>query len=62
MMKVLIAVCFFAGLTFAAKAQQNYDASLIPKDLLPYASSVVRNEEMTIEVRTWIMPYTILKK
>jgi len=51
MMKVLIAVCFFAGLTFAAKAQQNYDASLIPKDLLPYASSVVRNEEMTIEVK-----------
>jgi len=38
-------------LSVAAHAQQNYDASLIPKDLLPYASSVVRNEEVTIEVK-----------
>ena len=35
----------------AASAQNNYDASLIPKDLLPYASAVVRNEEITIEVK-----------
>ena len=35
----------------AVIAQPNYDASLIPKDLLPYASSVVRNEEVTIEVK-----------
>src|SRR5471030_3098755 len=33
------------------KAQNNYDASLIAKDLLPYASAVVRNEEVTIEVK-----------
>jgi len=33
-----------------AKAQQNYDASLIPKELLSYASAVVRNEEMKVEV------------
>ncbi|MGN6397385.1 MAG: DUF3857 domain-containing protein [Mucilaginibacter sp.] len=50
-MKRPIAACFFAVLTFAAKAQKSYDASLIPKDLLPYASSVVRDEEITIEVK-----------
>ena len=50
-MKRPIAACFFAVLTFAAKAQKSYDASLIPKDLLAYASSVVRDEEVTIEVK-----------
>lgn len=34
-----------------ANAQQNYDVSLIPKELLPYASAVVRNEEINIEVK-----------
>jgi transglutaminase-like putative cysteine protease len=34
-----------------AKAQSNYAASLIPKDLLPYASAVVRNEEITVEIK-----------
>jgi hypothetical protein len=34
-----------------AMAQNNYDASLIPKELLPYASAVVRNEEITTEVK-----------
>ena len=33
-----------------SKAQQNYDASLIPKELLPYASAVIRDEEMNVEV------------
>lgn len=51
MTRRLTGICFFAVLAFTAKAQQNYDASLIPKDLLPYASSVVRDEEMTIEVK-----------
>ncbi|MEP6611620.1 MAG: hypothetical protein ABJA76_07035, partial [Mucilaginibacter sp.] len=46
----IIAGCLTV-LSAAANAQQNYDASLIPKDLLPYASSVVRNEEVTIEVK-----------
>jgi hypothetical protein len=32
------------------RAQQNYDASLIPKELLPYASAVVRDEEQNIIV------------
>ena len=34
------------------KAQQNYDASLIPKELLPYASSIVRDQQKTLEVRS----------
>jgi hypothetical protein len=33
-------------------AQNNYSASLIPKDLLSYASAVVRNEEITTEVKS----------
>jgi len=39
------------GVTFLmAKAQQNYDANLIPKALMAYASSVVRFSEETITV------------
>jgi transglutaminase-like putative cysteine protease len=40
-------------LLFCAKAiaQANYDVSLIPKELLPYASAVIRNEEITTEVK-----------
>ena len=34
---------------FITKAQ-NYDASLIPKELLPYASAVIRDKEETVEV------------
>ena len=34
-----------------AKAQNNYDASLIPKNLLPYASAIVRNDESTVEIK-----------
>lgn len=33
------------------RAQANYDASLISKDLLPYASAVVRDQETTVEVK-----------
>ncbi len=51
MIKGLTGVCVFTILALNARAQQSYDATLIPKDLLPYASSVVRNEEMTIEVK-----------
>ncbi len=32
-------------------AQNTYDVNLIPKELLPYASAVVRNEETTVEVK-----------
>ncbi|WP_179413355.1 DUF3857 domain-containing protein [Mucilaginibacter sp. E4BP6] len=38
-------------LTVNVKAQQGYDASLIPKDLLPYASSVVRLQEVNMYVK-----------
>ena len=34
-----------------AMAQNKYAADLIPKDLLPHASAVIRNEEITMEVK-----------
>jgi len=36
---------------FSANAQETYDAGLIPKELLPYASSVIRNQEITEDVK-----------
>jgi hypothetical protein len=50
-MKLLIALLSFLALSISADAQENYDVSLIPKDLLPYASAVVRSEELNIEVK-----------
>jgi len=49
-MKPIITFCllFFAAIT---NAQQKYDVSLIPKDLLPYASAVTRDEQINIEVK-----------
>ena len=48
-------ICLVFSLVFivlAANAQQNqYDAGLISKDLLPYASAVVRNKLVSIEVK-----------
>jgi hypothetical protein len=44
-------VIFLLTATIAAHAQQNYDASLISKDLLPYASAVVRSQEVNAEVK-----------
>ncbi len=44
------------------KAQQNYDASLIPKELLPYASSVVRNDDESIEVKDVDNAFLTVKK
>jgi len=35
----------------AVSAQQNYDVSLISKELMPYANAVIRNSETTIEVK-----------
>jgi len=50
MRKILL---FLSLLLFCAlaKAQNNYDASLIPKNLLPYASAIVRNDESTVEIK-----------
>ncbi|TWR26866.1 DUF3857 domain-containing protein [Mucilaginibacter achroorhodeus] len=39
---------FFAGV---AMAQANYAVSAIPKDLLPYASAVVRNQNVVTEIK-----------
>jgi hypothetical protein len=50
-MKLFFTMIFMLTLTAFARAQQNYDVSLIPKNLLPYASAVLRNEEVTTEVK-----------
>lgn len=39
-------------LSISVKAQSDYDVSLIPKELLSHASSVIRNYETTVEVRS----------
>lgn len=36
-----------------ALCQQNYDASLIPQELMAHASAVIRSHEMTVEVEDW---------
>ncbi|MCC8427074.1 DUF3857 domain-containing protein [Mucilaginibacter sp. UR6-11] len=46
----------------ATIAQEAYDASLIPKNLLPYASAVVRNSEETVEVKALDNVVTTVKK
>jgi hypothetical protein len=57
-MKTFLTLLFIFSAAICVKAQDNYDVSLISKDLLPYASSVVRNEEITTEVKdfdnTWL--------
>ncbi len=50
MRKAILFFCLIGSFT-ASKAQQNYDASLIPKELLPYAGAVVRDNEVSIEVK-----------
>jgi len=46
---IIITFCLLLFGLFA-KAQQNYDASLIPKELLPYASAVIRDKEENVQV------------
>jgi hypothetical protein len=57
-MKTFLTFLFILSAAACLKAQENYDVSLISKDLLPYASAVVRNEEVTTEVKdldnTWL--------
>lgn len=50
-MRVFLIACCFIAATTRSSAQQNYDASLIPKELLPYASAVIRSAEVSIEVK-----------
>ncbi|MFC0515967.1 DUF3857 domain-containing protein [Mucilaginibacter angelicae] len=57
-MKTFLTFFFILSAAACVQAQENYDVSLISKDLLPYASAVVRNEEITTEVKdfdnTWL--------
>jgi len=50
MRKTLICALLATAFT-RASAQNNYDVSLIPKDLLPYASAVIRSQEETVELK-----------
>jgi hypothetical protein len=50
MMKIITLTIYLLISGIIANAQQNYNVSLIPKELLPYASAVVRDEEMKVEV------------
>ncbi|HTK19624.1 MAG TPA: DUF3857 domain-containing protein, partial [Mucilaginibacter sp.] len=45
---LLLSLLLFCGLV---KGQNNYASSQIPKNLLPYASAVVRNDETVIEIK-----------
>ncbi|RZA00683.1 MAG: DUF3857 domain-containing protein [Sphingobacteriaceae bacterium] len=49
-MKYWIAACFIT-ISITLQAQSKYDVSIIPKELLPYASTVVRNSETKINVK-----------
>jgi len=51
MIKHIISICCLLLICKLAFAQQNYDVSLISKDLLPYASAVVRTDELNVEVQ-----------
>lgn len=50
-MRSIIIICCLVLSRLFATAQQNYDAGLIPKELLPYASAVVRDKQETVDVR-----------
>jgi len=51
MIRTGLIVLWLMALTLSVKAQQNYDVSLIPKELLPYASAVVRSQQVNVEVK-----------
>jgi hypothetical protein len=51
-MKKLILFFLFIVISIKSTAQPNYSVSLIPKNLLPHASAVIRNKETAIEVKS----------
>src|ERR1700749_3545437 len=51
MRRLLSTILCLLGMCSGAIAQENYDISLLPKKLMPYASAVIRNEEITTEVK-----------
>lgn len=52
-MKYCLLLFFLSIIGLSTSAQENYDVSLISKDLLPYASAVVRNKEVSVEVKDY---------
>ncbi|SDP27024.1 protein of unknown function [Mucilaginibacter sp. OK268] len=52
-MRAPLLLFFLSIISLGASAQDNYDVSLISKDLLPYASAVVRNNEVSVEVKDY---------
>jgi hypothetical protein len=51
-MKFRLLITFLFLITAAAKAQENiHDAGTVSKELMPYASAVVRNEQISISVK-----------
>lgn len=50
-MRPFYLMLFILPIALASKAQQNYDVSLIPKELLSHASAVIRNDETIYEVK-----------
>ncbi|WP_374948138.1 DUF3857 domain-containing protein [Mucilaginibacter sp.] len=50
-MRALYICLFSCMLALTAGAQGLYNANLIPQELLPYASAVMRNNEVTLEVK-----------
>ncbi|MDB5157286.1 MAG: hypothetical protein JWR50_1993, partial [Mucilaginibacter sp.] len=50
-MKIFLITIGLLTVHYSSMAQINYDASLISKNLLPYASAVVRDKQETVEVK-----------
>jgi transglutaminase-like putative cysteine protease len=51
MRKVLAGILLLTASVRVVSAQENYDASLIPKSMLSYASTVVRDDQETVTVK-----------
>jgi transglutaminase-like putative cysteine protease len=58
-MKRIVLILFTLIAGTRAFAQTNYDVSLIAKDLLPYASAVVRSQNMYTEVKDGVTTYQV---
>jgi len=50
-MRTAILFISLLALTFKVNAQQTYEYTSIPKDMLPYASAVIRDKEVNVEVK-----------
>ncbi|MDR3696072.1 DUF3857 domain-containing protein [Mucilaginibacter sp.] len=51
-MKLILFTLFLVSGFLYTHAQENYDASLIPKELLQHASSVIRDQQMSVRVES----------